>query len=95
LQLHKQHPALQAGDAAKPEILATTDNDHVLAFTRKQDGKEVLVILNFSASELTVHFTTGTPQGKFVNAFTQQAITLNASFAPQLKAWDYLVLVKN
>jgi len=95
LQLRKQHPALQTGNAAKPEVLATSDNDHILAFIRKQDGKEVLVILNFSAGERTVHFTTGAPQGKFVNAFTQQAITLNASFAPPLKAWDFLVLVKN
>jgi alpha-amylase len=95
LQLHKQHPALIAGDLAKPQLINTNDNDHILAFTRKRADKEVLVIINFSTTEVTVQLPADTVQGKFTNLFTQQAVTVNASFIPVLKAWEYLVLVKS
>ena len=94
LHLHKQHPALIAGDAAKPQFI-TTNNDHILAFVRKRDGKEVLVLLNFSATEVTVQLAANAAQGSFTNLFTQQTVTVNNSFTPVLKAWDYLVLVKS
>jgi len=94
LQLRKKHPALQTGETAKPLFLNTNDNDRVLAFARKQDGKELLVVLNFSAQEVTVQLQGAPVQGKFSNAFTNQAVTVNASFSAPLKAWDYLVLVK-
>jgi glycosidase len=94
LQIRKQHPALQAGEAAKPQILTTNDDERLLAFVRKNEGKEVLVLLNLSNQEITVQLP-GTPvQGKFTNVFTQQPVTVNASFSPQLKGWDYLVLVR-
>jgi len=94
LQLRKKHPALQTGETAKPQILNTSDNERVLAFNRKQDGKELLVIVNFSAQEITAQLPGAHIQGKFTNAFTNQAVTVNASFSAPLKAWDYLVLVK-
>jgi glycosidase len=94
LQLRKQHPALQAGEAAKPHMLTTNDNDRVLAFNRKYEGKEVLVMLNFSAQEVPVQLTGAHIQGKFTNAFTHQPVTVNASVTTQLKAWDYLVLTR-
>ena len=94
LQLRKQHPALQAGEAAKPQLLTTNDDERLLAFVRKYEGKEVLVLLNFSNQEIAVQLP-GTPvQGKFTNVFTQQPVTVNASFSPQLKGYDYLVLVR-
>jgi glycosidase len=95
LQLRKQHPALQSGEAAKPQVISTNDNERVLAFVRRNGEKEVLVILNFSAADATVHLAPGLVQGKFMNLFSQQPVTVNASFAPTLKAWDYLVLVKS
>jgi glycosidase len=92
LQLRKLHPALQTGDAAKPELLTTSDNDRVLAFTRKNGGKELVVILNLSAQEVSLQLPGVAVQGKFTNVFTQQPVTVNATFSTQLKPWEYLVL---
>ena len=94
LQLRKQHPALQTGEMAKPEILTTSDNDRVLAFVRKNEGKELLVILNLSAQEVSLQLPGATVQGKFTNVFTQQPVTVNATFSTQLKPWEYLVLTR-
>jgi glycosidase len=94
LQLRKQHPALQAGEAAKPTILNTNDNERLLAFVRRFEEKEVLVLLNLSAQEMTAQLPGAHLQGKFTNVFTQQPVTVNASFSTQLKGWEYLVLVR-
>ncbi|WP_207510220.1 alpha-amylase family glycosyl hydrolase [Longitalea luteola] len=94
LQLRKQHPALKAGDAATPQMLNTSDNERILAFVRRHDGKELLVVLNFSNQEMTVQLPGSHVQGKFTNAFTGEPVTVNPSFSLDMKAWDYLVLVK-
>lgn len=94
LQLRKTHPALQAGEVAKPQLLTTNDNERLLAFVRSYEGKELLAILNFSAQDVAVQLPGAQLQGKFTNIFTQQPVTLNGSFSTQLKAWDYLVLVR-
>lgn len=94
LQLRKQHPALQAGEAAKPQVLATSSDDRVLAFTRKSEGKELLVILNLSSQEVSVQLPGAPVQGKFTNVFTQQPVTVNTSFSAQLKGYEYLVLIR-
>jgi len=94
LQLRKQHAALQTGEVAKPTLLPTSDNDRVLAFVRKNEGKELLVILNLSAQEVNIQLPEIAVQGKFTNVFTQQAVTVNAGFSTQLKAYEYLVLTR-
>ena len=94
LQLRKQHPALQTGQAAKPQLLNTNDNDHLLAFIRRHEGKELLTIVNFSAQDITAQLPGAQIQGKFTNVFTQQPVTVNASFSAPLKGWEYLVLTR-
>jgi alpha-amylase len=94
LQLRKQHPALQAGEAARPQILVTNDDERLLAFVRKYEGKEVLILLNFSDQEMAVHLPGAQIQGKYTNVFSQQPVTVNGSFSSPLKAYDYLVLIR-
>jgi alpha-amylase len=93
-QLRHQHPALQSGEVAKPQLLNTSDNDRIIAFMRKSEGKEMLVIINFSAQETTAQLPGASIQGKFTNVFTNQPVTVNASFSTPLKGWDYLVLTR-
>ena len=93
-QLRHQHPALLTGEATKPQVLNTSDNDRILAFVRRQEGKEMLVVLNLSAQETTVQLPGAQIQGKFTNIFTSQPVTVNASFSTSLKGWDYLVLTR-
>ena len=94
LQLRNQNPALQAGNQAKPQIIDTSNPEHVLAYSRKLDGKEILVVLNFSPADVEVELTGAEMQGKYTNAFSNQPVNVNASFSAELKAWDYLVLTK-
>jgi glycosidase len=96
LQLRKQNPALQTGEAAKPQILPTNADDRVLAFSRLNEGKVLLVILNLSAQEVSLQFPEagGLNEGKYTNVFTNQPVTVNAAFSPQLKPWEYLVLTR-
>jgi len=96
LQLRKQHPALQTGEASKPLVLSTSDDDHILAFSRMNEGKVLLVILNLSAQEVSPQFPGGGGiiQGKYTNVFTNQPVTVNVGFSPQLKPWEYLVLTR-
>lgn len=94
LQLRKQHPALQSGKTTKPQIIGSNERDNILAFKRKADSRELLVILNLSPDDVTVQLVAGQVQGKFTNVFSRQPVTINASFTPQLKGWEYLVLTK-
>jgi alpha-amylase len=94
LQLRKQHPALQAGEAARPQILITNDDERLLAFVRTYEGKEVLVLLNFSGQEIEVHLPGAQIHGKFTNVFTQQPVTVTAPFISALKGYDYLILIR-
>jgi hypothetical protein len=75
-------------------LLNTNDNDHLLAFIRRHEGKELLTIVNFSAQDITAQLPGAQIQGKFTNVFTQQPVTVNASFSAPLKGWEYLVLTR-
>jgi glycosidase len=53
--LHRSHPALRGGDPGVQTFrLKTSEPGKVLAFSRKNDGKEILIVLNFSGEELKV-----------------------------------------
>ena len=69
LNLHSNNPALRAGDpGAKTEKVKTSDDQHIFAFLRKNGEREVLVILNFSNSD--VSFSLDAVNGKFREIFS-------------------------
>ena len=93
LNLHSNNPALRAGDQeAKTEKVKTSDDQHIFAFLRKNGEKEVLVILNFSNSE--VSFSLDSVNGKFREIFScaEREFSNNKSF--QMNSWEYLVFEK-
>ncbi|MGI8598377.1 MAG: alpha-amylase family glycosyl hydrolase, partial [Chitinophagaceae bacterium] len=90
--LHSTHPAL---DARVPvQRLATSADSHVLAYQRKNDNKEVLVILNLSPLPAKFNLTNRETTGIYRNVFTNQQTTLNASSVFEIDRWDYIVLEK-
>lgn len=93
LHLRKQHPALLAGDKARPQLISTNESHHVITFVRRNEGREVFVALNLSPHHLTIQLPDGSVQGSFTDVFTNKKIELPATGASfELKGWDYLVL---
>jgi alpha-amylase len=90
--LRKQHPAVDTGASAFPFMVATTDNDKVLAYLRQTVNRKVLVLLNLSPQPAKVQLPEGYVQGNFTNIFDGKQLYIDARLSIPLKAWDYLVL---
>ncbi len=96
LTLHSNHPALRAGDElVKTLRLTTTADDKIFSFLKKNRKREVLVILNLSkVSNLNFKITDERITGEYQEVFTNKLWDLSTNKNLQLKAWDWLVLVK-
>ncbi len=95
LNLHATHPALRGGDPAVHTLkLATTANDKIFAYLRKNNADEVLVILNLSREAAAFDITDSALNGLFVDVFSQTANDLSSSKRFDMQPWEYLVYVK-
>jgi alpha-amylase len=93
--LHKNNPALRGGDPAVTTYrLQTSQNAHVLAYLRKNDKHEVLVVLNMSKENLSVDITDTNLSGTFKNVFSGAAADFSSQKKLEMKAWEYLVFEK-
>jgi glycosidase len=96
LNLHKDHPALSAGD---PSVIthrvSTSANDQIFSFLRKAADREVLVILNLSANDdLYFEINDETVSGIYKDVFSCESLDLVSNKNLRMKAWDYLVCEK-
>jgi glycosidase len=88
--LRSAHPAL---DASVPvQRLATSANDHILAYSRKKGEKEVVVLLNLSGNELSFELNGDAVNGRYRNVFSDTTLELAPGKKMQIGAWEYLVL---
>jgi alpha-amylase len=96
LNLHRDHPALRAGDnEVKTYRLKTTDDAHVFAYLRKSGTKEILVILNFSdQGPLSFSFDDNRVDGSFKNVFSGDVKDFLKKTNLEMQAWEYLVYEK-
>jgi alpha-amylase len=96
LNLHKQHPALRAGDSTVVTYRLQTDApDQIMAYLRKRGDEEVLVLLNLSAqNQLRFELTDKAVHGLFTNAFGGVVNDFTQDRRFEMGAWDYLVYVK-
>jgi glycosidase len=93
LNLHSNNPALRAGDPeTKTEKIKTSNDQHILTFLRRNEEKEVLVILNFSNSD--VSFSLDSINGKFREVFSCAEKDLSSNKSFQMNPWEYLVFEK-
>lgn len=97
LELKSSHPALRGGDTTVTTYrLETNHNDKVLAFLRKKEDKEVLVILNFSGDTLPdLSVQDGQVKGIFTGLFNDKAKDFDASRSEPATPWYYAVYVKH
>ena len=94
--LHATHPALRGGDETVKTIrLQTSEEGKILAYLRRKDEREVLVVINLSPNDhLRFDITDTALTGLFKNVFGGAAndFTNNKSF--EMQAWEYQVYEK-
>jgi alpha-amylase len=96
LELHATHPALRGGDpAVKLFRIHTTQDDLVLAYLRKNEEKEVLVLLNLSSkNDLHVEIKDENINGRYQDVFSGYVADLALGSIFNMKSWSYLVYRK-
>jgi alpha-amylase len=83
LALKKRNKALNTGDAAvKTFWVNTTDTAHILAYLRKNENKEVLTLINMSATEKSFSIVDDNVNGVYNNVFANEQMR----FVPGAKA---------
>jgi len=95
LKLHSGNPALRAADAnVRTYRLDTTDNVNVFAFLRKNNEREVLVILNLSAAKHQINIIGKVVMGKYKNVFSGGYDTISSEKTFDLDEWGYQMYEK-
>jgi alpha-amylase len=91
-ELRKQQRALfEKGSFDK---IAIGDANLVYAFSRKHEGKEVIVFTNLSDAAQNIHLENEIPQAKYHEVFTNEKIDFNGHFDLHLEPWSYKIYVK-
>lgn len=96
LYLKKNNPALRGGDTTVITYrIKTTDAKNVFAYLRKNKGREVLVIFNFSGQK-DLHFdiTDNRVTGVYKNVFSGAANDFSEEKSFEMQPWEYLVYEK-
>ncbi len=96
LNLHANHPALKAADVSvSTRRISTTADDKIFCFLRKKGDREVLVLLNLSASgDLRFSVTDENVSGEFRNVFSGSVKDIISDNEMEMQQWDYLVFEK-
>ncbi|MDQ2863701.1 MAG: alpha-glucosidase C-terminal domain-containing protein, partial [Bacteroidota bacterium] len=93
LLLHCSNKSLRAGDLNILTNIISHPNDYqVFAYARKKGDDQVLVILNFSSSEM--NFQVKGVNGLFRNVFGGRDINFDVEDNVFLNAWGFLVFEK-
>ncbi len=95
LTLKKNNPALRAADISVTTYpLATTADEKVLAYMRKNENNEVLTIINFSKEKISFQINDPHLTGNFSNLFTRETENFSAPKYFELPPWGYAVFEK-
>ncbi len=93
-KLKLNHPSLAAGThGGAMRTISTVSND-IFAFMRQGATDTVVVVLNLSGSPQTILLASDAVRGTYVNALTDQPITLNPRPTLSLEPWAALVYVR-
>ncbi len=93
--LKENNPALRGGDDKAQQFrLTTTAPEKVLAYLRKHENREVLVILNLSRDKVKVDLHDPRVKGSFQNVFNQENKDLTSMKSFEMPPWEYIVMQK-
>jgi len=94
-QLRKSNRALRAADLeVKTVFLNIKGGENVLAFMRKKQGNEVIVLLNLNDHEVSFVIEDERINGKYENVFSEDSEQLEASFAYAIEPAGFRLFVK-
>lgn len=68
--------------------------DKVISFSRQMNEDRLVVVINFSEHPTTVTLNTKDENGKYLDWFSKEVISLDGEDEFYLNAWEYKVLVK-
>ncbi len=96
LHLRKSNPALRCGNPDSHAIRILTNAGHfVLAFLRKKDERQVLVLINLSGDDKSLlRLSDNAASGRYRNVFTGNEMEISTESYFYLGAWDYQVYEK-
>ncbi|HKZ65815.1 MAG TPA: alpha-glucosidase C-terminal domain-containing protein, partial [Chitinophagaceae bacterium] len=95
LNLHKQNPALNGDDnIAAVYRISTSANDKLLVYLRKNEQREVLVLLNLSSEAVDFKLNDSRVEGKFEEVFTREKMNISDEGNFKMRPWNYLVFEK-
>ena len=93
ITLRKLHPALDW--SAKVFLLPVSAEEQVLAYLRKHDEQELLVLLNLSPHTARFILRADWAYGKFRNIMSGEEMEIDAARNFELAPWDYLLLTSS
>ena len=92
LTLHTNHPALRAADPNVVNRILTTNADTaIIAFERHVGARSVLVLINFSDSNVDCNILDEYIDSKYTDLFNKLNISINSATTFSLPAWGFLV----
>lgn len=96
LLLHSSHPALRGGDPEVKTIrIHTTQDDCILAYMRKYNEKQVLVVLNLSSrNDLGFDIQDENINGSYQNCFSGSISGIMSGMNFTMQAWEFRVYQK-
>lgn len=94
-RLNRENKALIAAEAEVVSNLAETGNNtSLLAYHRKFEDHEILVLLNFSALPVEADIYMETVSGRYKNIFTHEETIFSTWVKASLPPWGYMVCEK-
>lgn len=95
LQLRKTNTALRAVDAGVTTFFIITEGGkNIMAYLRKHDNDEVLVLLNLSNEKTAFTIIDRLIDGFYTNVFDRSANHLSSGSFIKMQPWEYLVFEK-
>ncbi|TDH26507.1 DUF3459 domain-containing protein [Segetibacter sp. 3557_3] len=95
LTLKREHPAMQNGDPGITLTRLYASSANIFAFKRSKGDREVVVILNLSASgRQRFLLPEASLSGTYTGAFSGIPYYFDENVSFELQAWDYLVYYK-
>jgi len=94
LSLRKKNPALSTIPEAECFFVKTSADQQVLAFSRRRDSNQIVVLLNLSAMTIEGLLLDENVSGKMKEVFTGMQVDFSKDRSFQLKGWEYCIYTK-
>lgn len=96
IKLKKENVALWNGEnGGAMNLIKTSRNSRIFAFSREKDNSKVVVFLNFSKNTTKIKPNLKSLEGDYIDFNTGMEISLPLKDSLTLKSWDYKIFSRN